>query len=131
MSSGVKARYSPTFIAFGIWAALVSTSFKSYALVDQDQKSSSDPKATGKNNLTARIAPAHFSSWESCIAQAELGRSDRDLKFFLSALNLSDSKAWFVSHSRANEERFCFDVLNCEQAFGNTYPDPASNYPPC
>ena len=130
MSSGLKTKYCLTFFVLVFWAALGS-SINAFALADQDPKTNSDPKAMGKKPSTEGIAPTHFVSWEACIAAAELGRSDRDLKFFLSASNLSDAKAWFVSHSRANEARFCSEVLICEQAFGNLYSDFPSSYPSC
>ena len=130
MTVGVKASFSLTFMSLGVWAAL-STSTHADALIEQDQNIVSDLKITNVNRLGAGLDPAHFVSWEACIAAAELGRSERDLKFFLSASNLSDSKAWFVGHSRANEARFCSEVLICEQAFGNVYSDLPSSYPPC
>lgn len=130
MTVGVKACNSLTFIAFFVWAAF-STSPHADALIEQDQSIISDPKATDEKRLGAGINPAYFVSWEACIAAAELGRSDRDLKFFLRASNLSDFKAWFVSHSRANEVRFCSEVLICEQAFGSANSDRSSSYPAC
>ena len=130
MTIGINASYSLTFIVLGVLAAL-STSAHADVLTERDQNITSDLKATDEKRLGAGIDPAHFVSWEACIAAAELGRSDRDLKFFLSASNLSDSKAWFVSHSHANEARFCSEVLICEQAFGNVYSDLRSSYPPC
>ena len=130
MTVGINASYSLTFIVLGVLAAL-STSAHADALTEQPQNIISDLKATNEKRMGAGIDPAHFVSWEECIAAAELGRSDRDLKFFLSASNLSDSKAWFVSHSHANEGRFCSEVLICEQAFGNVYSDLPSSYPPC
>ena len=125
-----EASCSPMLIALCVWAAL-STSAHADALREQEHNIISDLEVTNEKRLGVGIDPAHFVSWETCIAAAELGRSDRDLKFFLSASNLSDSKAWFVSHSHANEARFCSEVLICEQAFGNVYSDLRSSYPPC
>lgn len=130
MTVGINASYSLTFIVLGVLAAL-STSAHADVLTERDQNITSDLKATDEKPLASGIAPTHSVSWEACIAAAELGRSDRDLKFFLSASNLSDSKAWFVSHSRANEARFCSEVLMCEQAFGNVYSETPLSYPPC
>jgi hypothetical protein len=130
LTVGINASYSLTFIVLGVLAAL-STSAHADVLTERDQNITSDVKATHEKRLGAGIDPAHFVSWEACIAAAELERSDRDLKFFLSASNLSDSKAWFVGHSHANEARFCSEVLICEQAFGNVYSDLRSSYPPC
>ena len=63
--------------------------------------------------------------------RAEDSRSGRDLEFFLSASNLIDSKPWLVSHSRANEERFCMDILVSEEKFGEEYASEVRGYPPC
>ena len=130
MASGVEARNSLTYIALAIWAAL-SASVHADSLVEGYKNPYNDAKVMGEKRLAAGTATSRFFSWEACIAAAELGRSDRDLLFFLSASNLSDSKPWFVSHSRANEARFCSEVLTCEQKFGNSYSDSPSNYPPC
>lgn len=74
---------------------------------------------------------ADVSSWSACISWAEDSRSDRDLEFFLTASNLIESKPWLVSHSRANENRFCMDILFCEEKYGEDYASEERAYPPC
>ena len=81
MTVGVNASFSLTFMSLGVWAAL-STSTHADVLTEQDHNIISDLKASNEKRLGAGIDPAHFVSWEACIAAAELRRSDRDLFFF-------------------------------------------------
>lgn len=71
------------------------------------------------------------SAWMTCIAAAEKSRSSRDLEFFIRATKLSDSKSWFVSHSTANEARFCLDVALCKKKYGERYYNAPKSYPTC
>ena len=66
--------------------------------------------------------PIDSTTWHGCVEAAEAARSKRDLEF-LKAANLSNANKWFVSHSYANEQRFCVDVAVCERAFNKSYAD--------
>ena len=72
-----------------------------------------------------------WASWQGCFEAAESGRSQRDLDFFVSASKLINAKPWFVSHSRASEERFCKDVARCEELFEKNYGEVNGAYAPC
>jgi hypothetical protein len=72
-----------------------------------------------------------WASWQECFEAAESGRSQRDLDFFISASKLINAKPWFVSHSRASEERFCKDVARCEELFEKNYVEANGAYAPC
>ena len=67
--------------------------------------------------------PIDSTTWHGCVEAAEAARSKRDLEFFLKAANLSNANKWFVSHSYANEQRFCVDLAVCESAFNKSYAD--------
>jgi len=71
------------------------------------------------------------SAWMTCIASAEESRSSRDLEFFIRATKLTDSKSWFVSHSTANEARFCLDVALCKKKYGERCYNAPKSYPSC
>ena len=102
------------------------------AAMSGQTKGVKDTLAVKEDEKGALVAnPLVFKSWDSCIAAAEQARSNRDLKFFLSASNLSNAKAWFVSHSRANEEHFCSRILTCEQIFGGAYSEEEGSYQGC
>ena len=67
--------------------------------------------------------PIDSNTWRGCVEAAEAARSKRDLEFFLKAASLSNANKWFVSHSYANEQRFCVDLAACERAFNRSYDD--------
>ena len=76
--------------------------------------------------------PIDPPTWRRCVEAAEAARSKRDLEFFLKAASLSNANKWFVSHSYANEQRFCMDLAVCESAFNKSYADVIhSSYPNC
>ena len=130
MSRGAGAEYSFYYFALALFSAFCMSA-DALVSVESSSREHNPSIEIVENQVAPSSDASQFSSWEACINATELARSNRDLKFFISAAKLSDAKPWFVSHSRANEARFCYDVFTCEQAFENTYSDVESGYPPC
>ena len=86
---------------------------------------------SAKTNLSHSEGLSSPYSWNTCVFHAEQARSERDLKFFVSASNLSNAKQWFVSHSIKNESQFCSDISICEQTFDKSYSEADGTYPLC
>ena len=128
MSYGAKANFSIKSLAL-TFGAIVSIS----------HEISAEPNAivSGTNVIPIEkkvgpvTDPSVRTSWRACIDTAKLDRSARDLEFFVRSSNLSNAKSWFISHSAANEQRFCSDVSICEKKFQRTYEAVGSDYPSC
>lgn len=126
----ISNRRRPYDLLVAIFAVFCITASSAVAVESSQNIDGALPETKKKQTVLNRKSLS-FASWEACISAAELLRSERDFKFFMSASNLSDSKPWFVSHSRANEALFCVDVGRCDQAFERKYSAADGGYPPC
>ena len=94
-------------------------------------------ESTGESNLVdstpdkplSLSETARHNSWDACLEAAERARSARDAEFFRSSKNLSNARAWFVTHSLNNERLFCDDIKMCEEVFYKRYSLVKGSYP--